>query len=125
MKNVEWMKETYPNPVEERKLQELNNIISGLPLDTLLFNDDHYYGTIPPTFAEWISEPVFECPPGERYMRCWYRIFKNSSGTYTMQDIGNVDSINVATGDFEFIVEKHKEYTGREPVFLKKLESIT
>ena len=44
----------------EKYLQENHNRIEGLPLDTPLFNDDHYHGTIPPTLSEWISEPVFQ-----------------------------------------------------------------
>ena len=111
------MEETYPNPIIEKALQENYNMLEGLPLDTPLFHENHYFGTIPPTLVEWISEPVFASIHAKRYGR--YRIFKNTYGTYTLQDIGSCDSVNIVTGDLDYIIKAHKEWSDEMPVFVQ------
>ena len=118
------MEEVYPDPVLEMALQENHNKIEGLPLDTPLWNEDHYFGTIPPTFVEWISEPIIgRSPNGIGFGM--YRIFKKTNGDYALQDKGCVDSVNVATGDLDFIVDLHKKLTHESPVFIQKQEAVT
>jgi hypothetical protein len=54
-------------PDEEKKrnaeLQESLCTVGGWSPEA--FNDDCYVGAIPPNISEWISKPVWGCPPGE------------------------------------------------------------
>jgi len=116
--------ETPYDPDLARRLQILENTIDGLPLDTPIFDDNYYVGTIPPTLSEWISKPVYGRKPWEGgSLSCYrYRIFKNKSGDYSLQEIatGYDAHRTILSGDFDYIVEKHKEYTvGGMPDFIQ------
>jgi hypothetical protein len=117
-------KEIYPDPEVAKMLEENYNKIEGRPPGTPLWHENHYYGTIPPTFIEWVTEMAIG---HARYGvgASTYRVFKNTYGTYTIQDVGVCDSVNVATGDLDCIIEIHKKLTGKPPDFIQKHEDIT
>jgi hypothetical protein len=116
-------KEIFPDRDIEKALQENYNKLEGLPLDTPLWTDNNYYGTIPPTLDEWISEPVYASIYAKRSGQ--YRMFKNIHGTYSLQDVGSCDSVTIATGEYDDIVELHVELSGESPAFLKTRNLFT
>jgi len=104
----------------EEFIQKVENELECLPIDTPRFNDDYYSGTIPPTLFAFVSAPVFGNPPWDRSWCSRYRVFKNKNGNFTLQEIRtcSITHANVATGDWDYIVEKHKLYTNGIPPYI-------